>query len=165
MINYPNKIKKESIVITKKTRNYTKANLGESFTAKITNINSGKNLSIYEPRNVIQYHDSTSKAQQWKFVRQSDGSYMIQNVKYGKYLDVSGGSSKSGTNVHIWDKLNNSAQRWFIYENYDGYVLRPACSSTCVLDVYDASKKDEANVQIWTYHGGEAQVFKINKIK
>jgi hypothetical protein len=82
-----------------------------------------------------------------------------------KYLDVSGGSSKSGTNVHIWDKLNNSAQRWFIYENYDGYVLRPACSSTCVLDVYDASKKDEANVQIWTYHGGEAQVFKINKIK
>lgn len=86
-------------------------------------------------------------------------------IKYGKYLDVSGGSSKSGTNVHIWDKLNNSAQRWFIYENYDGYVLRPACSSTCVLDVYDASKKDEANVQIWTYHGGEAQVFKINKIK
>ena len=40
MINYPNKIKKESIIVTKKTRNYTKANLGESFEQKLNDTNS-----------------------------------------------------------------------------------------------------------------------------
>ena len=36
----------------------------EKFIAKITNKSTGKNLSIYEPDNVIIYHDSTSPAQQ-----------------------------------------------------------------------------------------------------
>ena len=84
------------------------------------------------------YHDSTSPAQQWNFIRQSDGSYVIINVKYGKYLDVDGASSKAGTNVQIWENTGSSAQRWFIYAVNGGYVLRPACATDCVLDVINA---------------------------
>lgn len=138
--------------------------LGDNFVAKITNKHSDKNLSIYEPTNVIQYHDSTSPAQQWNFIRQSDGSYMIKNMKYGKYLDVNQARSESGTNVQIWEDTNCNAQKWFVYEINGGYVLRPACSDDCVLDVYDASKNDNANIQTWVYHGGAAQVFDIDKI-
>ena len=40
------------------------------------------------------------------------------------------------------------------------------CAETGLyLDVNGADNKAGANVQIWTYHGGEAQIFKINKIK
>lgn len=138
--------------------------LGDKFVAKITNVSSGKNLSIYEPSNVIQYHNSTSPAQQWEFVKQSDGSYMIKNLKYGKYLDVNGAVDKAGTNVQIWENCGSNAQKWFIYKVNNGYALRPACSTGCVLDVYDASHEDNANVQIWGYHSGAAQIFDIRKI-
>ena len=138
--------------------------LGSTFTAKITNVNSGKNLSIYEPRNVILYHNSTNTAQQWKFVRKADGSYKIVNVKYNKCLDVTDGSNKAGANVHIWDDLNNSAQSWFIYKIDGYYVLRPACAKNCVLDVAGAKTADETNIQTWTYNAGKAQLFAINKI-
>ena len=139
-------------------------NLGNKFVAKITNLDSDKNLSIYEPSNVMLYHDSTSPAQQWEFVRQTDGSYMIKNLKYGKYLDVNGASAASGTNVQIWENTGSNAQKWFIYKVNGGYALRPACATDCVLDVYDASHEDNTNIQTWKYHSGKAQIFGINKI-
>lgn len=142
----------------------TPVDMGESFTAKITNAASGKNLSIYEPNNAVIYQNSTNPAQQWNFVRQADGSYEITNVKYGKCLDVSGASSAAGTNVQIWDDLNNAAQRWFIYAVNGHYVLRPACADDSVLDVYCGLDKNDTNVQTWTYTALEPQLFDIRKI-
>ena len=138
--------------------------LGESFTAKITNAASGKNLSIYEPNNVVIYQNSTNPAQQWKFVRQADGSYEITNVKYGKCMDVDGSSNIAGANVQIWDDLDNTAQRWFIYSVNGHYVIRPACADDTVLDVYCGLDVDDTNVQTWTYTALEPQLFDIRKI-
>jgi hypothetical protein len=139
--------------------------LGKSFVAKITNVNADKNLSIYEPNNVILYQKSSSNAQLWQFEQHADGSYEIINVKYNKRLDVEWGNGNAGDNVIIWEDLDNAGQRWFIYEALDGqYVLRPACSDDCVLDVAGSGTINETNIQIWTYNGCGAQLFTFDKV-
>ena len=115
----------------------TVANMGDSFTAKINFVKADKNLSIYNKSNVIIYKKSDSTAQQWKFVRQSDGSYEITNVQYNQCLTVANNSSGEGANVQLSDDANAKGQRWFIYKISGGYILRPACSTTSVLDIYN----------------------------
>ena len=138
-------------------------NLGDSFVAKIS-YTSTLNLSL-SSNNVITYQNSDKPAQQWKFIRQSDGSYKIVNQKNGYCLDVANGSKASKANVGIVADNGTKAQRWFIYKKAtDKYVLRPACSSTCALDVADASKEALTNVRTYTYNGSSAQTFNIKKL-
>lgn len=145
----------------------TLVDLGSNFTAKITNVASAKNLSIAvlnTGNNVILYHDSDSTAQQWKFIRQSDGSYEITNVKYSECMDVANADSYSGTNVQIHEDNDTNAQRWYIYEVNGKYVFRPACSIDCVLNVAGGATADSTNIEISTYAASESQLFTIKKM-
>lgn len=145
------------------TTTETVANLGNEFYAKIGTSNAaGKNLSLSD-NNVILFSESKAAAQTWRFVRQSDGSYIIINQKTGYALTVAGNSSASGTNVEIAKNTSASGQKWFIYSKSGGYVLRPACSKNCVLDIYAGSIDDYANAQIYTKNSTGAQLFTITK--
>ena len=139
------------------------ANLGNEFYAKIGTSNAaGKNLSLND-NNVILFSNSNAAAQTWRFVRQSDGSYIIINQKTGYALSVAGNSKSSGANVEIAKNTSASGQKWFICSTSGGYTLRPACASNCVLDIYAGSTEDYANAQIYTKNGTGAQTFTITK--
>ncbi len=141
-------------------------NLGDQFTANIYNYNAKKNLSIYDPTNVITYPKSTSDAQKWVFTRQSDGTYEIKNVKYNKLLTVKGNSSATGANIELAKDTNATGQRWQLcYLGYSRYVLRPACAKNMVMFVEDSSKDSGANVETIKYSGKYATCFRIDIIE
>lgn len=60
------------------------------------------------------YSGNSSKAQQFTFTRQSDGSYEIVNVNSGKALDVRNGVAENNAIVQQYSRNNSQAQRWFI---------------------------------------------------
>ncbi|MGM9553061.1 MAG: RICIN domain-containing protein [Faecousia sp.] len=138
--------------------------LGSDFTTKITWPIAGKNLSL-SGSNVILYPDSSAAAQQWRFIRQSDGSYKVVNQKEGKCLDVAGASSNSGTNIQVYTDNGSNAQRWFIYLKEGKYFLRPACAVNCVLDVTGAQTDDLTNIQLYSYLASSAQLFTLTPVE
>ena len=141
------------------------ADLGNSFTAKIDYPAAGKSITIYDPNDVKLYQSTTNDAQKWNFVKQSDGSYEITNVKYEKCLDVYEGNSDSGSNVQIWTDNDTEAQRWFIYSVDGKYVLRPGCSTDCVLTIAGGGTADGTNAEISYYAADSSQMFNITKVE
>lgn len=63
------------------------------------------------------YSGNGSKAQQFTFTRQSDGSYEIVNVNSGKALDVRNGVAENNAIVQQYSRNNSQAQRWFIRDS------------------------------------------------
>jgi hypothetical protein len=137
--------------------------LGDVFYSKITNIASGKNVSLNTDGgvNVVLNANSDAANQTWKFVRQSDGSYEIINQGNGFLLNTSGGSSEPGTNINTRGDENLTQQRWFIYLKEGNYILQPACASGCLLTVAGGSYADGTNVQNEAAAFSEAQMFSI----
>ncbi len=75
--------------------------------------------------NVQLYEWNGSNAQQWKILKNDDGSFQIvSKLNENLALDVYGASFKNGVNVQLWDKNNTPAQKW---------KLIPANESTPVL--------------------------------
>lgn len=139
------------------------ADLGTNFYAKIKSTKADKNLTL-DGTNVVIYDDSTAASQVWKFVRQSNGSYKIVNMKDGaKVLNVNNSGSASGTNVNIAADNGSTAQRWYVYKNGSSYILKPGCAKLCAMDVYNGQTANNTNVQIYTVDGTPAQDFKITK--
>ena len=67
---------------------------------------------------VIQlYSGNGSKAQQFTFTRQSDGSYEIVNVNSGKALDVRNGVAENNAIVQQYSRNNSQAPRGFIRDS------------------------------------------------
>eukprot|EP01035_Chromulina_nebulosa_P021375 gene21375-27692_t len=58
-------------------------------------------------------------------------SSQVKNPQSNKVLDVSGGDTDNGTNVHLWESNNSGAQIWVIEAN--GTIRNP--QSNKVLDV------------------------------
>lgn len=80
------------------------------------------------------YSGNSSKAQQFTFTRQSDGSYEIVNVNSGKALDVRNGVAENNAIVQQYSRNNSQAQRWFIRDSGAGYYLQSALGNW-VLDL------------------------------
>ena len=80
------------------------------------------------------YSGNSSKAQQFTFTRQSDGSYEIVNVNSGKALDVRNGVAENNAVVQQYSRNNSQAQRWFIRDSGAGYYLQSALGNW-VLDL------------------------------
>lgn len=142
----------------------TQVDLGDSFTARIIYPKVNRYIAVHSDNNVVIHTASTSTALQWKFEKQTDGSYKISNVKYNQCLDVLNASGNSGANVQIHADNGSVAQRWFIYFVDGKYVFRPATSENCVLDVEGGSTENLTNVQLYGYHKSSAQLFQIQKI-
>ena len=142
------------------------ANLGSNFYAKITSAKSNKNLTV-DGTDVIIYEGNTELEQIWQFVRQSDGSYKIINMKDGKSaLAVNNASNASETKVIIGvDISNSSALRWNIYQNGGTFLLKPKCANLCALDVRNGGTANNTALQIYTIDGTPAQDFIITKVE
>jgi hypothetical protein len=127
---------------------------------KLVHKDTGKVLAVAnnsdeaEAKTVLAKDDG-SKAQQWKFEKDSD-HYKIVNRKSGKVLDVEGESTEEGGAIIQWDdkEEGNDNQRWS-WEGKDKARRLKSKSSTLVLDVGDEGavvqrKADEkAKGQLW----------------
>ncbi len=140
------------------------ANLGSTFYANITSDKSGKNLTV-SGTDVVIYDADSTRAQVWQFVRQSNGSYKIINMKDGKsVLHVENASSASGTLVKLGSDVSSTANRWYIYQNGNSFILKPQCANLRALDVQNGGTTNNTKLQIYTVDGTPAQDFTVTKV-
>ncbi|MFW5985026.1 MAG: RICIN domain-containing protein [Halanaerobiaceae bacterium] len=85
------------------------------------NVNSDQVLDIENDSdkngaNVIQNdYSSSEESQHWAIVHREEGYYAILNVNSeGKGLDVEGGKTESGTNIHLWGYWGGENQQFSI---------------------------------------------------
>ena len=107
------------------------------------------------------YSGNGSKAQQFTFTRQSDGSYEIVNVNSGKALDVRNGVAESNAIVQQYSRNNSQAQRWFIRDSGAGYYLQSALGNW-VLDLSGGNTADGAAIRLYTPNGTASQLFVVS---
>ena len=95
---------------------------------------------------------------------------MLSTVTKDLVLDVSGGSSKAGTNVQIYKNNGSNAQQWSlkkleINEFPEGvYEIHPYSDSSKALDVASGSTANLANVQIYTSNSTAAQKYYVKSL-
>lgn len=112
--------------------------------------------------NVQINQSNTTAAQRWRVSHDDDAYLTITNVKSGKVLDVSAGSTCLGTNVQQYTACGdaNYAQKWIAVPNGDGSVrLLSAVWQQRTLDVAGGSLNSQTNVQLYTSNGTAAQRF------
>ena len=107
------------------------------------------------------YSGNSSKAQQFTFTRQSDGSYEIVNVNSGKALDVRNGVAENNAIVQQYSRNNSQAQRWFIRDSGAGYYLQSAIGNW-VLDLSGGNTADGAAIRLYAPNGTASQLFVVS---
>ena len=107
------------------------------------------------------YSGNSSKAQQFTFTRQSDGSYEIVNVNSGKALDVRNGVAENNAVVQQYSRNNSRAQRWFIRDSGAGYYLQSALGNW-VLDLSGGNTVDGAAIRLYAPNGTASQLFVVS---
>jgi hypothetical protein len=127
------------------------------------------NNSSQSGANVQQWADNlnaNNDAQRWKLDLievpiVSGGVYRLTHKGTTQRLDVSGGSTQQGANVHQHNPNETDAQRWVITKEADGFYKLTHRGTNQVLDVDNNSSQAGANVQQWTDLGTNAQRWKI----
>jgi hypothetical protein len=79
---------------------------------------NGSELGYDEETGLGIYSDEAET--EWKIVPADRGYYNIVNVKTGKLLDVSGGSSSNGAKVILYDRTGGENQQFAIVSNGEG---------------------------------------------
>lgn len=89
----------------------------------------------------------------------ADGTYQLSaGVGADETLDISGGSSASGSNAQIYTSNSTNAQRFSItFDEESGYYIVRAMCSGLDLDVRGGSRASGAAIQQWTDNGTWAQ--------
>lgn len=107
------------------------------------------------------YSGNSSKAQQFTFTRQSDGSYEIVNVNSGKALDVRNGVAENNAIVQQYSRNNSQAQRWFIRDFGAGYYLQSVLGNW-VLDLSGGNTANGAAIRLYAPNGTASQLFVVS---
>lgn len=107
------------------------------------------------------YFGNGSKAQQFTFTKQSDGSYVIINVNSGKALDVRNGAAGNNAVVQQYSANGTNAQRWFIRDSGAGYYLQSALGNW-VLDLSGGNTANGAAIRLYTPNGTASQLFVVS---
>ena len=106
------------------------------------------------------YDNSTASSQIWKFVRQSNGSYVITNMGgSGKVLDAGDADIK----ITIATSNGSKQQQWYLYEKNGTYVMKPASCTYAVMDLQNDSTASGTAAVRDGVNGGNTQRFKIVK--
>ena len=140
------------------------ANIGSNFWGNIRGVGSNYNVALSGDTALIRYPNSGYN-QTWRFIRFSDGSYEITNLKTGKSLDCAAGSGVAGTSVATYTSNNTNAQRWYIFEVNGNYIFVPKCTAECALEVAGGATASGTKLQLATYsENSKAQQFKVTKL-
>ena len=115
--------------------------------------------------NVWLYKKNGTEAQQFYFLRLSNGNYKITNINSGLALDVYAGKAQNKVNVWQYKWNGSKAQQWKLVSTGDGnYELESALNSNMVLDIYAGKAVNKNNIQIYKRNGTKAQRFKLSVV-
>ena len=139
--------------------------LGTGFAAIILRTDIWKSIRNNNG-NVVLWDEKANAQYYWYFVRQNDGSYMIQSLYDGNVLDVYGAYTANQTKVQTYHQhgADNGAQKWYIYASGNSYKLVPKLAGNMCLDVAGAATGNGTQMQIYEHNGSTAQQFSIYKI-
>ena len=156
LINMSNNVVKFTV------SNGSPVNLGNDLYATI--ITNKNQLAFTNTNGNVDVRKQDGSAKQvWRFKRQSDGSYTIQNTADSKYLDTDNSRDANGTNIKTWSYNGSDAQKYYVYGSKSGeYILKPKCAVR-VVDVCGGKNNPGDNVQLWDFNGGDAQRLSIVK--
>ena len=94
------------------------------------------------------------------------GALPIANKASGKALDVTGGSSRPGTNIEQWDTIGSTAQKWNVKRNTDGtYTLISCVGNDVAADVAGANAANGTNVLLWNKTNAANQKWRFLSLK
>ena len=152
-----------------------KVNLGNSFVARIVSksysnyciglsgTNNGDDLKL-------KTKNQSDDSQLWSFIRNSDGTYQIINVKANKSFDTDGGTSAkdNGTIMQLWSYTGSASQMQYVIQSYNGgYRFVPA-NQDKVRGVDLKDGKAQENQPIIVYQVGskdnKAQTWTLEKV-
>ncbi|SHI13159.1 non-reducing end alpha-L-arabinofuranosidase family hydrolase [Streptomyces sp. 3214.6] len=106
----------------------------------------------------LQVWDASGASnQQWKVVRNSDGSYTLTNVASGRVLDEPANQKANGTRMTVWDANGGAQQHWKARRNSDGTYTLTNVASGRALDLPGGRTANGTPVQIWDTNGGANQ--------
>ena len=125
----------------------------------ISGTNNGDDLKL-------KTKNQSDDSQLWSFIRNSDGTYRIINLKANKSFDTDGGTSAkdNGTIMQLWSYVEAVSQMQYIIQSYNGgYRIVPAnqdkvrgvdlkdgkAQENQPIIVYQACSKDN-KAQTWT---------------
>ncbi|MBO5469361.1 MAG: leucine-rich repeat protein [Lachnospiraceae bacterium] len=136
--------------------------LGTNFGACIMRSDIAK--PIYNAKNNVELGDDSKQADaKWLFMKQADGSYIIQSLYDGSVLDCLRKGTTNGTNVMAYTLNGGDNQKWLIYDVGGAYKLVPKHAANLVMDVSDTGTTKGTNIKLWESNGSVAQRFSIVK--
>lgn len=138
-------------------------NFGDDFYANIIKASTWSTLVNKNPNLAVGGEGEAEGSDIWHFRRMKDGTYTIQSLFDGKYLDVEEFSNQKGANVHCYDYTGASNQRWYLTLGKNGKVLIPKNATGLCLDVFNDGSDAGTNAQLWEPNGTTAQEFNVYK--
>ena len=138
-------------------------NFGDDFYANIIKASTWSTLVNKNPNLEVGGEGEAEGSDIWHFRRMKDGTYTIQSLFDGKYLDVEEFSDQKGANVYCYDYTGDSNQRWYLTMGKNGKVLIPKNATGLCLDVSNDGSDAGTNAQLWEPNGTTAQEFNVYK--
>lgn len=138
-------------------------NFGDDFYANIIKASTWSTLVNKNPNLEVGGEGEAEGSDIWHFRRMKDGTYTIQSLFDGKYLDVEKFSNQKGANVYCYDYTGDSNQRWYLTLGKNGKVLIPKNATGLCLDVFNDGSDVGTNAQLWEPNGTTAQEFNVYK--
>lgn len=116
--------------------------------------------------NAAQLQQKTdSKTQQFRVVRNDDGSYCFVYEGAQESLDLDRGDCKNGHVVHFYNHTTHDNQKWYITVTETGLKIKPRVavlkSSTAVLDLNAGTLTPGGKIQVWEDKNSKAQRWKL----
>lgn len=119
--------------------------------------------------NVAQLQQKTdSKTQQFRVVRNDDGSYCFvyeDGSGAQKSLDLDRGGCENGHVVHFYNHTTHDNQKWYITVTETGLKIKPRQAvlknSTAVLDLYASKLEQGGRIEVYEDNGTAAQRWKL----
>ena len=102
----------------------------------------------------------------WKFIRQGDGSYCIQNMYSDWYLTYEGDCVQQAKVTVSWLNKNKASRfQWYIYDKNGTFQLVPKDSVTAgtwlVLDCTGNYQTPGTQMELYSNWSGAAQIFSL----
>lgn len=120
--------------------------------------------------NAAQLQQKTdSKTQQFRVVRNDDGSYCFVyedgSGAQKSSLDLDRGDCKNGHVVHFYNHTTHDNQKWYITVTETGLKIKPRQAvlkkSTAVLDLNGGTLTSGGKIQVWEDNNSKAQRWKL----
>lgn len=116
--------------------------------------------------NAAQLQQKTdSKTQQFRVVRNDDGSYCFVYEGAQESLDLDRGDCKNGHVVHFYNHTTHDNQKWYITVTETGLKIKPRVAvlnnSAAVLDLYASKLEQGGRIEVYEDNGTAAQRWKL----